>query len=347
MSSSVRVLLAEDEPKSFAILKRVLEKNNWIVDNALNGEQALTMFKESPYDVLLTDLSMPKMNGMELVNCIRSEVTVKPVTIMFTGYHDPNIRAQALKLKLDGFFSKPVNFNDLFACIFKGLKRLKKDRETVASSNNIQIPIDPDLVKPSFVGVVIAVSTGGPQTLKVLFDNLTRPFNSSIFLVQHGPGWVLEALVENLNIEYDFPVQLATDGMVPEVDHIYLAPGDRHLKINPETFCLELSNDPPEHFLRPAADPLFRSAARAFGKYCVGVILSGLGKDGVLGAQKICDFGGKILIQDPKAVAVTMPKMAIQEVVKHQVVPLGRMAQMLINNALKMNQQLNGIKELN
>ena len=341
MSSSVRVLIAEDESKFFEVLKRVLEKNNWIVDGAKNGEDALKMLKESSYQVLLTDLNMSKMNGMELISHVRNEVTQKPLLIMVTAFSDPAIKTRALQLEIDGFFTRTMHVKNLFACIFKGIKRLKKDERKRASLKVIHTSKDPDSIHPPFVGVVIAVSTGGPQTLQKLFANLTPPFNSSLLMVQHGPGWVLGPLAESLDNDYEFQVQLATDGMKPRVDRVYLAPGDRHLCINPETFCFELSDDPPEHFLRPAADPLFRSGARAFGKYCVGVVLSGLGNDGAMGVKKICDFGGKVLIQDPKtAVAKAMPQAAINSGVEHQVVPLRLMAQTILKKTSILSQQL-------
>ncbi len=342
MGSIVRVLIAEDESKSFEILKRVLEKNNWIVDSAINGEEALKLLEESSYDVLLTDLNMPVMNGMELISRVRNEVAQTPLIIMFTAYRDAGIKNRAMEMEVDGFFTKPVDFKSLFACIFDGLKKQEKERREKSSTPEIQAPKDPELIQPPFVGVVIAVSTGGPQTLKQLFEKLTVPLHASIFLVQHGPGWVLEELAENLNNEYEIPIQLAVDGMQPQMDQVYLAPGDRHLCIDPETFSIQLSTAPPEHFLRPAADPLFRSAAQAFGKHCVAVILSGLGKDGALGAKKICEFGGKVLIQEPKtALAVTMPQMAIQSDIKHQVVPIRKMAETLLRNTLDMSQRLN------
>jgi len=348
MGSIVRVLIAEDESKSFEILKRVLTKNNWIVDSAINGEQALTMFQESSYEVLLTDLNMPKMNGMELIGRVRNEVTPKPLVIMFTAYRDTNIKNRALELGINGFFTKPVDFNKLFACIFEGLKTRRKNKRKEASLNEFRTPKDPDLIQPPFVGVVVAVSTGGPQTLKILLENLQLPLHASLFLVQHGPDWVLEELASSLNNEYELQVQLAVEGIEPKENQIYLAPGDKHLGIDPETFRLELSDAPPEHFLRPAADFLFRSAAKAFGKYCVGMVLSGLGKDGMLGAKSICESGGKILVQDPKtAVADTMPKMAIGSGIPHQVVPLDRMAQTLLSNTLKMKEQLNRLKKPN
>jgi two-component system chemotaxis response regulator CheB len=347
MGSSVRVLIAEDESKSFEILKRVLEKNNWVVESAQNGEQALTMLQESSYEILLTDLNMPKMNGLELIGRVRNEVNPKPLIIMFTAYRDANIKNRALELGIDGFFTKPVDFSNLFACVFKGLKSRRKNKRKEASLNSFHVPKDPEEIQPPFPGVAIAVSTGGPQTLKILFDSLKCPFNAPLFLVQHGPEWVLDALAESLSSEYEFPVQLAADGMEPKVNEIYLAPGGKHLGINPDTFRFELSDDPPEHFLRPAADYLFRSAAKAFGKYCVGVVLSGLGKDSVLGAKSISDLGGQILVQDPAtAVADTMPKMAIESGIPHQVVPLDGMSQTLLKNISKASKQLGGVEAL-
>jgi two-component system chemotaxis response regulator CheB len=348
MGSSIRVLIAEDETKSFEILKRVLKKNNWVVDSALNGEDALKMLKESTYQILLTDINMPKMNGMELIGRVRNEVTPKPLIIVFTGYRTAEIKNRALELEIDGFFTKPVDFKELFACIFEGLERAKKNKEKPPSLNDIQASKDPDLIHPPFVGVMIAVSTGGPQTLRKFFDNLTPPFHSSLFMVQHSPAWALESLAQSLDKEYEFKVQLAANEMMPQADHVYLAPGDTHLCINPENYCLELTHDPKEHFLRPAADPLFRSATRAFGKYCVGMVLSGLGNDGAAGAKIISESGGTILIQDPKtAVARFMPQAAIDSGVKHQMVPLEKMAEILLKNTLNLSQRLNGHKRPN
>lgn len=345
MSASVRVLIAEDESKSFEILKRVLERNNWVVESAKNGEQALTMFQESSYEILLTDLNMPKMNGMELIGRVRNEVTPKPLIIMFTAYRDVNIKNRALELGIDGFFTKPVDFNNLFACVFKKLKSRRRNKRKEASSDSFQTPKDLEAIQPPFPAVAIAVSTGGPQTIKILFDSLTFPFNAPLIMVQHGPSWAIDALTESLNSEYEFPVQLAADGMEIKENQVYLAPGDNQLGINPNTFCFELSNDPPEHFLRPAADFLFRSTARGFGKYCIGMVLSGLGKDGTLGAKSISDLGGSVLVQDPKtAVADTMPKMAIDSGIPHQVVPLDRMSLTLLKNISTMSKQLSEIK---
>ena len=205
-----------------------------------------------------------------------------------------------------------------------------------------------DSTVPPFVGVVIAVSTGGPQTLEKFFDQLTPQFGCTILLVQHGPAWSLKHMIKRLNKEYAFNIKMAENGMKTQIDHIYLAPGDTHLVISPKSHRLVLNNNPREHALRPAADPLFRSAAKAFGKYCVSVVLTGLGRDGTAGIKVISESGGTVLIQDPKtSIASYMPQAAIDSGVKHQVVSLEKMAETLLKNISNLNKKLNKNKHSN
>ncbi len=205
-----------------------------------------------------------------------------------------------------------------------------------------------DSIYPPFVGVVIAVSTGGPQTLRKFLSQLTPQFGCTIIIVQHGPAWALQSMAKRLNKEYEFNIELAAHEMKAKINHIYLAPGDTHLVINPRNHRLELNSNPREHALRPAADPLFRSAALAFGKYCVGMVLSGLGHDGTAGIKVISEFGGTILIQDPKSsIARYMPQAAIDSGVKHQVTPLEKMAGTLLKNISNLNKNLNENKHPN
>ena len=97
----------------------------------------------------------------------------------------------------------------------------------------------------------------------------------------------------------------------------------------------------PEHFLRPAADPLFRSGAESFGPHFLGIVLTGLGRDGTQGAQLVADMGGKILIQDPKtAIAPFMPKSAIQSGVKHQIITLEGIRQAIEDDVSKLSKSL-------
>ncbi len=111
--------------------------------------------------------------------------------------------------------------------------------------------------------------------------------------------------------------------MKTEAGNIYIAPGDRHMRIEAETFNIVLDDGPKENFVRPSADPLFRSAAEAYGKYCIGVVLTGLGRDAAQGALAISSVKGTIVIQDPEtAVAPSMPNTTIDTQVPYRLAAL-------------------------
>ena len=156
---------------------------------------------------------------------------------------------------------------------------------------------------PSLVGVAIATSTGGPPALTEVLRGLPPSISSkaAFFLVQHGPEWMLSTFTSRIQGDTSLEVVLGSQGMPVKPGHLYLAPGDRHLTVRPGHYTLKVSNDPPENFVRPAADPLFHSTAEAFGRYCVGVILTGMGRDGTRGAAYIHRVGGVVLAQDPSS----------------------------------------------
>ena len=106
---------------------------------------------------------------------------------------------------------------------------------------------------------------------------------AAFFVVQHGPAWMLETFSQRLMKETSFKVKMAANYMVPELGTVYLAPGDKHMLVDEHTLKLVINDGPKENFVRPAADPLFRSVAKAFGRYTVAVVLTGLGKDGSQG----------------------------------------------------------------
>jgi two-component system chemotaxis response regulator CheB len=175
---------------------------------------------------------------------------------------------------------------------------------------------------PDFVACVIAASTGGPPTLIELFKDIPDNANVAFYIVQHGPPWMLETLSQRLQRETKLKVHLATDGMKTEPGNIYIAPGDYHMKINAD-YSITLDNSPKENFVRPAADPLFHSAAKVFGKYLFAVVLTGLGRDATNGSASVASAKGSVYVQDPNTtVAPSMAKTVIESGIKHQVIAL-------------------------
>ncbi len=331
-----KILLVDDETKSFEILKRVLSNSNWIVESASNGEEALKLLKDSPFNILVTDLNMPIMNGMELVSRVQAEIHPKPKIIMTTAYGFDEVRKRAMDLGVYAFLTKPLDYKVMAQTLYKCYEGSKNNASSIVHQN-----LDTQRKKPPFIGVGIAVSTGGPQTLKQIFNKWTLPSEAAFFIVQHGPEWCLESIAERFNSELGVKAGLAKDGELPKSRQVYIAPGNHHLCIDPKTYKLKLVDSPPEHFLRPAADPLFRSAAESLGPHFLGIILTGLGRDGTHGAQLAADMGGKILIQDPgTAIAPFMPKSAIQSGVKHQMATLEGMRQAIEDHVSKLSKNL-------
>ena len=319
MADFIKVLIVEDELTNAILLKRILTKAGYNTIVAHNGADALKHLEKDKFDAMLTDWMMPQIDGIELIRQMRESMEDLPLIIMVTALVSEGARTYALESGADDYIAKPIDVDELLTRLKDGLARHKqKEPQRLVDSNDRDI----DIIPP-FVGVAIGTSTGGPPTLIEIFKAIDSSVNAAFFIVQHGPTWMLETFAQRLQRESSLKVDLAISGIEVEAGHIYIAPGDKHIRIEPNTFKISLDDGPKENFVRPAADPLFRSVADAFGKYSVGVILTGLGKDGTQGAAQIAASKGAVLVQDPEtAVAPSMPKAAIAGGFMHKVVRL-------------------------
>ena len=313
-----KILVAEDELTSSLLLKRLLTKLGYLVVVAHNGTDAFKHIQKERFDIVLTDWMMPQMDGIELIRRIREDIHPTPIIIMITALVSESSKNYALESGADDFVAKPIDIDELKVIIEDNLsKNTQKDNEI----REVKKEVVSEII-PAFAGCVIVTSTGGPPTLIKLLKEIPKHTKAAFYIVQHGPTWMLKTFATRLQKETELKVILATDGMKSELGNIYLAPGDFHLKINKD-LTLSLDNGPKENFVKPAADPLFRTAARAFGKYLTAVILTGLGKDGTNGATAIANNGGDIIVQDPQsAIAPSMPRSIIDKKIKNKVFDL-------------------------
>jgi two-component system chemotaxis response regulator CheB len=177
--------------------------------------------------------------------------------------------------------------------------------------------------------VAIAVSTGGPTALAEVLSHLTPNFAAPILLVQHMPQMFTRFLAERLNGQTPLSVKEAVDGeqVLPGV--VYVAPGDFHLTVKkaPGGVVAVLDQDPPQHSHRPAADVLFKSVAQTYGARGLGVVLTGMGQDGLRGSEEITRTGGRILVQDEASSVVwEMGGLVVNAGLADAVVPLAQVA---------------------
>ena len=176
--------------------------------------------------------------------------------------------------------------------------------------------------------VVIGASVGGVQALRFLLARMPPRLRGSIFMVLHRSPIYVGHCGAVLGASSSHVVREPKDYEPLEAGRIYLAPRDVHMTL--EGHHIRLRRDPKEHFTRPAADPLFRSAAREYGPRVVGVVLTGGGHDGLSGLMAIKAAGGLSIVQDPdEAEADSMPRRAIADDDVDAVLPLAAMAETL------------------
>ena len=176
--------------------------------------------------------------------------------------------------------------------------------------------------------VVVGGSAGGIEALTALVRGLLPDFPAALFVVVHIPPYSVSHLPQILSRAGALPAVHATDGEPIEPGRIYVAPPDRHLLVR--RGWVELTRGPRENHSRPAVDPLFRSAARAYGSRVIGVVLSGSLYDGSLGLMAVKTRGGLAIVQDPREAAVEgMPRSALRLVEADHVLAAAEIAQVL------------------
>src|SRR5262245_31721431 len=177
--------------------------------------------------------------------------------------------------------------------------------------------------------VVIGASAGGIEALRVLLAEIPPTFQASICVAIHTSAESPGVLADILGRKAQVPVTLDCDGCRLTSGHVYVAPPDRHLLVEPGR--VRITKGPREHGFRPAIDPLFRSAAQVFGPAAIGVVLTGNLDDGTAGLWTIKKLGGIAIVQDPEdALFPSMPQHALDSVRADHVAPLSEIPALLV-----------------
>lgn len=184
--------------------------------------------------------------------------------------------------------------------------------------------------------IVIGVSTGGPNALAEVIPNLPDHLSVPVLIVQHMPMAFIPSMAERLNSISRIDVKVARHGEVIKGPVCRIAPGECHLEVRNSEAGLTtlLTNGPPENSCKPAADVLFRSAAATCGAEVLGVVLTGMGRDGCAGARTIYEAGGKIIAQDERTSVVWgMPGSVVESNLTDKVLPLHEIADEIVRRS--------------
>jgi two-component system chemotaxis response regulator CheB len=319
--SPVRILVVDDSVVIRKLLSDTLAKEEGfeVAGTAGDGRIALAKMSQLHPDLITLDIEMPVMNGLETLGEIRKTNHKIPV-IMFSTLTERGAAGtlEALSLGASDYATKPsstgspaVAIEEIRTELIPKIKALCAAQLGAGASPSVpaprtaSVPVARIARRPRRAGrrieiVAIGTSTGGPNALAEVLPHVPKDFPVPIVVVQHMPPIFTRFLAERLASQSEIGVQEGYAGAALEPGKAWIAPGNFHMTVSRTVSerRLKLNQNAPEHSCRPAVDVLFRSVADAYGAGVLGVVMTGMGSDGVSGSQRIRAAGGEVIVQD-------------------------------------------------
>ena len=338
----IRVLIVDDSVVIRRLVTEVLSEDPdlEVVGAVSNGALALAKIAQTNPDVLTLDVEMPEMDGLELLRRLRPAL-VRPRVVMCSTLTERGALAtlDALMLGADDYVTKTANggslelsLNSLREHLIPKVKQFfvvprqspaAPTRHPAATGSPRQAFQPPAGGRPKVLA--IGVSTGGPTALGAIIPRVPPDFPLPILIVQHMPPLFTRLLADRLQVSTSLKVEEAAEGSKVTAGKVLIARGDFHMRVRNtgNELVIGLDQLPPENSCRPAVDVLFRSVGETFGSAAIGVILTGMGQDGLRGAQALKAAGGFVIAQDEASSVVWgMPGAVVAAGLADSVVPL-------------------------
>lgn len=328
----MRILIVDDSALARGIMKKALEDEGFqVVGQASNGQMGVDLARDLNPDLVIMDINMPVMNGLVATREIMA--THPAPIIVFSTELDAMNSFEAVASGAVDIMHKPAisDYNNpVFFAEFKkkilAVSSASMERVSGPRNSTAMPAMQGGIVPYRFV--VMGASTGGPAAVLEILSALPAGFPLGIVLVQHLEAGFDTSYAEWLQGQTKLKVFLAAAGALPEAGEVLVAPVGMHLRV--EGNELVLDDGAPVNNQKPAVDVLFSSAANAFGKRVLGVLLTGMGVDGAQGCADILRNGGHTLVQDRDSSAIFgMPKAAIERHGASEVLALSAFADRL------------------
>lgn len=329
----VKVLIVDDSAVVRTLLRNVFESDSRfsLLKEVADGKSAVDFCAKTNPDLIIMDINMPVMDGIMATKLItensKKNFGTNPTIIIFSTEDASSYSYKALSAGAVEIIKKPV-YSEMSPDFFKEFcdKLYSISKKFVKAKNTVEMRSVSDAIRNDYKILLIGASTGGPTAVQRVLKDLGPNFKIPILITQHidrtfdvnFANWLTETTCHT--------VELAKEGTEPLPGHTYLAPATKHLELIPfgNGSCkMHLSNSAPVHFLRPAVDPMFNSAASIYGRYALAILLTGMGNDGAEGCVNIKNNGGYTIAEAASTCVVFgMPKAAIMEGGASAVLPL-------------------------
>ncbi|MEX0322911.1 MAG: chemotaxis response regulator protein-glutamate methylesterase [Puniceicoccaceae bacterium] len=355
ISRKIRVLVVDDS----AVVRRLIpealknDRDIEVVGTAQDPYHARDLILELEPDILTLDIEMPRMDGLTFLNILMEKHPMPVIVLSSLTRRGSEQALEALRLGAVDVLGKPRGSFSLgetgqvLGDRIRGAMEAQMDNHLSRDANggngispvhSVLHPGSGQRVKwdPRQIGL-IGASTGGTEAIKMVLASLPANF-PGLCIVQHIPAFISKAFAERVNSASAMEVREARHGDVLREGLALIAPGDYHLSLQRERgyYRVSLKQSPKVWYQRPAADVLFRSAAPITGKWAVGALLTGMGRDGAEGLLQIKEAGGHTLAQDEAtSVVYGMPRVANEIGAVEEVVPLQQVAGRMTKAFLK------------
>jgi two-component system, chemotaxis family, protein-glutamate methylesterase/glutaminase len=339
----IRVLVVDDSVVIRRLVAHALSEDPAVevVGAASNGAIALERIAQLNPDVITLDIEMPEMNGLDVLRRLRDQ-QVRPRVVMFSTLTDRGaaLTLESLALGADDYVTKAANVGSLDRSMasLRGelvpkIKQFFLLPRTATVTGLPALALKPSGIVPApFLRgrqprvLAIGVSTGGPTALGVIIPQFPANFPLPILIVQHMPPLFTRFLAERLQSGTELRVEEAADGAPVVAGKVLIAPGDYPMRVRnhgAET-VVRLDQSPPENSCRPSVDVLFRSVGEVYGGASISAILTGMGQDGLRGAEVLKANGAYVIAQDEATSVVWgMPGAVAGAGLANCVIPLG------------------------
>lgn len=351
----IRALIVDDSAFMRKSLSIILESDEEleIIGTAKDGLEGYEMAKSLKPDIITLDIEMPRMDGLTALKKIMSDCPTSVIMVSSLTTEGADSTIKALELGAVDFIPKEMSFvsvnianikEDLLSkiktiarskSVYNRLRRIQKfapKREIVT-----QLKTPKTLPVIGYKSVALGISTGGPLSLQKLIPKIKPNLGIPIFIVQHMPPKFTKSLADRLNAMSPLEVREAENGEEVKPNTVYIAPGGFHMVIAKDASNhnkIEITENPSNTLHRPAVDVMMNSVIDIYGKHTMGIIMTGMGKDGLLAVKRLKGIGGYCLAQDEESCVVYgMPKAIVDGGFADVIAPLTEICN-VINKAV-------------